>query len=231
MQPSRRPCLLASLALPALLFLAARTHAETLTITSTPPGAKVEINGLVAGTTPYKTEYPGGYFHKPHTVFGSRLGHSMVVRISKDGYLAQQVTITNGPFEWVAFNGRHHGNYFLLKSRRFDIKLEPVSYGDGGPVETIGGEGPMRPPSTAAFRTDDREAHADAGSVEITSDPPGAEIYVDGKFAGQTPSTISLGAGSHHVEVKAAGRQSWARDLEVFKDSHLTLHTVLQPSP
>jgi hypothetical protein len=231
MQPSRRPCLYASLALPALLLLAPRTHAETLTITSSPPGARVEINGLVAGTTPYKTEYPGGYFHKTHTVFGSRLGHSMVVRISKDGYLTQQVTITNGPFEWVAVTGRQHGNYFLLKSRHFDIKLEPISYGDGGPIETIGGEGPMRPASTPAFRTEDREAHAETGSIEIMSDPPGAEIYVDGKFAGQTPSTIPLGAGSHHVEVKASGRQSWARDLEVFNDSHLTLHPVLEPSP
>lgn len=231
MQPSRRPCLYASLALPALLLLAPRTRAETLTITSTPAGARVEINGLVAGTTPYKTEYPGGYFHKTHTVFGSRLDHSMVVRISKDGYLTQQVTLTNGPFEWVAVNGRHHGNYFLLKSRHFDIRLEPISYGDGGPVETIGNEGPMRPASPAALRTDNREAHAETGSIEITSDPPCAEIYVDGKFSGQTPSTISLGAGEHHVEVKARGKQSWARDLEVFKDSRLTLHPVLEPSP
>lgn len=231
MQPSRRPCLYASLALPALLLLAPRTRAETLTITSTPPGAKVEINGLVAGTTPYKTEYPGGYFHKTHTVFGSRLDHSMVVRISKDGYLTQQVTLTDGPFEWVAVNGRHRGNYFLLKSRHFDVKLEPISSGHGGPVETINGEGPMRPPSVAALRADDREAHAETGSVEIASDPPGAEIYVDGKFIGQTPSTIPLSSGPHHVEVKSAGKQSWVRDLEVLKDSRLTLHPVLEPSP
>jgi hypothetical protein len=231
MQPSRRPCLYASLALPALLLLAPRTHADTLTITSTPPGATVEINGLRAGTTPYKTEYPGGYFHKTHTVFGSRLDHSMVVRISKEGYLTERITLTDGPFEWVAVNGRHRGNYFLLKSHRFDIKLEPISYGDGGPVETINGEGPMRAPSVAALRTEGGQARAESGSVEIASDPPGADIYVDGKFAGQTPSTLSLGAGSHRVEVKVAGKRSWARDLEVFRDSRLTLHPVLEPSP
>jgi hypothetical protein len=230
MQPSRRLCLYASLALLAASLLAARTHAETLTITSTPTGAKVEMEGLLAGTTPYRTEYPGGYFHKTHTVFGSRLDHSVAVRISKDGYLPQQVTLTEGPFEWVAVNGRHHGKYFLLKSHHFDIKLEPISYGDGGPVETIDGEGPMRPPSAARLREEDGETRADTGSVEIASDPPGAEIYVDGRFVGQTPSTIQLPTGVHRMEVKAKGRLSWTRELEVLKNSHLTLHPTLEPS-
>src|SRR5580704_4823206 len=116
MRPSRRHCLCASFVLVAFLLLAPRTHAETLTITSSPAGATVEIDGLAAGTTPYKTDYPGGYFHKPHTVFASRLDHSMTVQISKDGYLSQRITLTEGPFEWDAVTGRRHGNYFLLKS-------------------------------------------------------------------------------------------------------------------
>src|SRR5215470_12222173 len=47
--------------------------AEKLTITSTPPGATVEINGIVAGTTPFEKDYPGSYFHRTHTSPGSRL--------------------------------------------------------------------------------------------------------------------------------------------------------------
>jgi hypothetical protein len=232
MQPSRRPCLYASLALLAASLLAARTRADTLTITSTPPGAEVEIDGLRAGTTPYTTKYPGGYFHKTHTVFGARLDHSIAVRISKDGYLTKQITITQGPFEWVAVNGRHHGKYFLLKSHHFDIKLETISYGSGGPVETVDGEGPMRPRSATTLREEeDRATRADTGSVEIASDPPGAEIYVDGKFVGQTPSTVRLPAGSHHVKVKARGRVSWTRDLEVLKNSQMTLRAILKTSP
>jgi len=233
MQPSRRHCLYASLAL-LLCLLAPRTHAETLTITSSPPGATVEIDGLVAGTTPYETDFPGGYFHKTHTAFGERLGHSMVVRISKDGYLSQQVTLTNGPFDWVAITGRKRGTYFLIKARRFDVRLDPTSHGSGGPVETIGNEGPMRPAYAALkseARPEEREAHASSGSVTVSSDPAGAEIYVDGKFVGQTPSTIELPAGAHHVEVKSRGKQDWTRDLEVLKDSQLTLHPVLESSP
>ena len=67
----------------------------------------------------------------------------------------------------------------------------------------------------------------DTGAVAINTDTSGAEIYIDGKFAGQTPSTIHLPVGSHHIEVRMQGKQSWERDLEVWKDSQLTLHPVL----
>jgi hypothetical protein len=231
MQPSRQHCLFASLALLALPLLAPRTRAETLTISSSPPGATVEIDGLVAGTTPYKTDLPGGYFHKTHTAFGSRLEHSMILRVTKEGYVAQQITLTNGPFDWVAITGRHRGNYFLLKSSHVDVKLDPVLYGARGPVETIGKDGPLRPVSGPAPRSDERDANSPAGSVTIASDPPGAEIYIDGKFVGQTPSTIQLSNGIHRIEMKYRGKQDWERDLEVLKDSQLTLHPVLESSP
>jgi hypothetical protein len=231
MQPSRHNCLYASFVLLTFFLFAPRTRAETLTITSSPAGATVEIDGLVAGTTPYKTDYPGGYFHKPHTVFASRLDHSMTVQVSKDGYLSQRVTLTEGPFEWDAVTGRRHGNYFLLKSGQFDIKLNPISQGGRGPTETIGHDGPLRPASEAVLRASEEEAQPAVGSVTIASDPQGAEIYVDGKFVGQTPSTIHLASGSHHIEVKSKGKQEWERDLDVMKDSQLTLDAILEESP
>ncbi|HKV04616.1 MAG TPA: PEGA domain-containing protein [Candidatus Acidoferrales bacterium] len=230
MQPSRRHCLYALLALLAISLPGSRTHAEGLTITSSPSGATVEINGSVAGTTPYTAEFPGGYFHKTHTVFGARLEHSMVARISKDGYRTQQINLTDGPFEWVAVTGRHHGSYFLLKSGRFDIRLESISHGDGNAAESTDREAPLRSISTStpSVRADDSTSNAANGSVTIASDPPGAEIFVDGKFVGQTPSTIHLASGSHRVEVRSQGKRGWERDLEVLKDSQLTLHPVLE---
>jgi hypothetical protein len=226
MRPSRRPCLWAFLLLASSL-LAAEAHADSLTITTSPPGATVEINGVVAGTTPYSVDYPGSYFHKPHTAFGARLEHALTVRISKDGYLPQQMTLTNGPFEWVAVTGRHRGNYFLLKAEHFETKLEAISYGNGQAAETSGKEGPMRPPPAGALHSNEIKNDAESGSVAIVSDPSDADIYIDGKFVGQTPSTVRLAAGSHHVEVRVQGKQTWERDLEVLKDSQLSLHAVL----
>jgi serine protease Do len=77
-----------------LLFLPTRVSAEKLTITSTPPGATVEINGGVAGTTPFEKDYPGGYFHRTHTSLGARLEHPLVARLNLSGYATKEIPLT-----------------------------------------------------------------------------------------------------------------------------------------
>jgi hypothetical protein len=225
MRPSRRPCVYALLAALACTLAASRTRADTLTITTDPPGATVEIDGLVAGTTPYQTEFPGGYFHKTHMAFNARLEHSMVARVSKKGYLAQQVTLTSGPFDWIAVTGRRRGNYFLLKSDHFHIKLQERSPDEDLPLDTIEKAGPLPRASSEAPRDSDSDAKTGlrTGTVSISSDFGSSEIYVDGKFVGQTPSTIALDAGTHRVEVKIQGKKNWERDLEVLPGSQVTL--------
>lgn len=86
------------------------------------------------------------------------------------------------------------------------------------------------PESELRADNDAAENLSETGSVEFASDPPDAEIYVDGKFMGQTPATIRLASGSHHIEMTAPGKQSWARDLDVMKDSQVTVHPVLEPA-
>jgi len=136
MQPSRQHCLYASLALVLLFLLAPRAHAETLTITSTPPGATVEIDGVVVGKTPYKINYPGGFFHKTHSVFGEKLEHPMTVRVSEKGYTSSEISLTEGPFEWIALNGRDRGHYWLIKSKQINAALDQASDVFTGSVHT-----------------------------------------------------------------------------------------------
>jgi hypothetical protein len=217
-------------ALAATMWFAPQSRAESLSITSSPPGASVDINGVPAGTTPCRIDYPGGYFHKTHLVFSARLDHSITLRISKDGYSTQQIPLTEGPFEWVAVTGKHHGNYFLLKSDHFALKLEPAGLTTN---ETWPGDdrvGPIHPRNVAASPVPEGGKSRGTGSVAIASDPAGAEIYVDGKFVGQTPSKILLASGSHRMELRASGMRTWERELEVTQDSELTLHPVLEQS-
>ena len=59
------------LPLALLLPLCAQpSSAESLKITSTPPGATVELDGVLAGTTPFEKDFPGGFFHRTHTAIG-----------------------------------------------------------------------------------------------------------------------------------------------------------------
>jgi|SRR5579863_4497437 len=203
---------------------------ESLNVTSVPAGANVEIDGAVVGTTPFHTDYPGGYFHKTHTVFGARLEHAMTLRVSKDGYAAQQITITDGPFEWIAVSGKRHGNYFVLKSDHFDMKLAPRAEIASTTWTGDARVGPMRAQAVSATLSDDSaKARADGtGSLAIASDPAGAEVYVDGHFVGQTPATLRLASGAHRIELRATGKRDWSRELEVIKDSEVTVRPVME---
>jgi PEGA domain-containing protein len=43
----------------------------------------------------------------------------------------------------------------------------------------------------------------------LGSDPPGADIDVDGSFVGNTPSDVQIVEGGHTVAVKMAGFKDW----------------------
>jgi PEGA domain-containing protein len=98
-----------------------------LKITSNPTGATVELDGVPVGTTPFEKEYPGGHFHRTHTVLGQRLEHPMVARISLAGYATREIALTEGPMDWIDLHGRHHGQYWLFKSDHFHADLETVA--------------------------------------------------------------------------------------------------------
>jgi hypothetical protein len=261
MRAARRNCVCAGVAAFVALLAAQATSGEELKITSIPVGASLEIDGVPVGKTPYKMKCPGGYFHKPHTAFGARLEHAMVARFSMPGYVTQEIALTDGPLVWVAVNGKRQGNYFVFKSDHFNVELEPrVKVADtalGAPLDGRQNAGPLpyHPPEKAPEhgldRVDARTANASSfagasgvassltgaadaahtGTVSITCDAPGAEIYVDGKFVGQAPATLRLASGPHYVEIKAAGKRGWSRDLEVMKDSQMSLHPVLEAGP
>jgi serine protease Do len=407
----------------AILLAAQAARADNLTITSTPIGAKVELNGVVVGTTPYEMKVPGSYLHKPHSVFSEKLEHAMTVRVYKEGYAPQEIGLTEGPYKWMSATGVTHGSYYLLKSSHIEVSLEStatlgVPHVEAGVTEVSAKRGPRRevPPEelvrraepavvqlvgtevqgTGFFLTEDgliatnrhvaegkssffvvtstgarllgrviySDAHLDLalvkvdgggfphlplaeltqvhpgasvlavgypsgglsatvtkgivsaigkiehhegtwiqtdvalnpgnsggplldaegdvvgiatmkrvesatggpaegmnfalsaqdvidamkrafpnaalrgndasvgdGSVTIHSDPENAEIYVDGKFVGDTPSILPLSAGLHHVAVISQGKKSWERDLEVIQDGEIQLRVVLESQP
>jgi len=52
-------------------------------------------------------------------------------------------------------------------------------------------------------------------SVSISSTPPSADVEVDGKFVGNTPSSVGLSAGEHAVRITKKGFKPWERKLTV----------------
>jgi serine protease Do len=406
------------------LLIARATVADTFTISSNPPGATVELDGIVVGTTPYEMNVPGGYYHRVHSVFSDRLEHPMVARVYKDGFAAQEFVLTQGPYKWTSALGRNQSTYYLLKTKHVQVSLQtstllrsgnvttlsaPVAakpraprtelsaeeilrrampavvrldgehtqgsgffltdngiiatnrhvtegeasffvvtatgsrllgkvvYSDpsldlslvkvdgtgfarlpladlrsvrpgatvyaignpggglpesvtrgivsgigsvekhegtwiqtdaainpgnsGGPLVDSTGEvvgiatfkrvGPDGarleglnfalsaqdlinvmnrevPEAAVGIAADTHEADG-SGAVAVHSEPEGAEIYVDGKFVGDTPSILPLTTGTHNVVVKADGKKPWERNLDVIRDSQTQIRAVLEP--
>jgi len=50
-------------------------------------------------------------------------------------------------------------------------------------------------------------------TISVTSTPPGADVEVDGKFIGNTPSSLGLVAGDHAIKVTKKGYKLWERNL------------------
>ena len=126
---TRRICLLTLALLAALSFRFAQPveAKTTLSITSSPPGANVELDGIAVGKTPFEIEVPGGYLHGTKSVFGKVLDHQMHLKLTLEGYLPVSVDLANGPRPWVALNGTYHGDYWLLKSDHFSFALEKAA--------------------------------------------------------------------------------------------------------
>jgi PEGA domain-containing protein len=51
--------------------------------------------------------------------------------------------------------------------------------------------------------------------LNISSQPAGADIEVDGNFVGSTPSSLSLEPGDHSVAVKKSGYKPWSRKMKM----------------
>ena len=63
---------------------------------------------------------------------------------------------------------------------------------------------------------------------EFSSTPAGAEVTVDGRYVGSTPSVLGLTTGTHVVVVSMSGFAQWKRQLDVTSGSELTINAVLQ---
>jgi hypothetical protein len=62
----------------------------------------------------------------------------------------------------------------------------------------------------------------------FSSTPAGAEITLDGKYVGSTPSEIELVTGTHVIVFSMPGFIQWKRDLTVLPGSELTVNAILQ---
>jgi hypothetical protein len=62
----------------------------------------------------------------------------------------------------------------------------------------------------------------------FSSTPSGADITIDSKYVGNTPSEIGLSLGMHVVVITLSGFDQWKRELTVAADSVVNVTATLQ---
>jgi hypothetical protein len=88
------------------------------------------------------------------------------------------------------------------------------------------------PPAPVAAAPTAKSTSADSGqgseSLQLTSSPDGAEIYVDQNFFGNSPATLKLTGGRHNSRLTMPGYHSWYRDItaQPGSDARLTANMV-----
>ena len=75
-------------------------------------------------------------------------------------------------------------------------------------------------------------AQKPTGSILVTSDPVGAEVFVDGKRTDTTPCVVQkLLPGAHTVEVRMQGKPVWKQIIEVKAGAQVKVVAKLDRSP
>jgi hypothetical protein len=99
------------------------------------------------------------------------------------------------------------------------VKLKPM---DGTQAQVADTSAPQ-----SESPVDNSQAEQTA-SVTIKSTPQGADINVDGKFVGNTPSTVQLAAGEHEILIEKEGLRPWERTMTVNPGGSISIDATLE---
>jgi len=121
--------------------------------------------------------------------------------------------------------GQEDAKAALLKLKPLDEKVAET-----GEQSTVlsAQPGDSSASGTGAAPQAESSPHASPASVSVKSTPEGADINVDGKFMGNTPSTIQLDAGVHQILIEKEGLKPWQRTMTVSSGGSITIDATLE---
>jgi hypothetical protein len=101
-----------------------------------------------------------------------------------------------------------------------DVKLNPAKF-QTSVTQAAEPAGNSTPASQST-------AISTSAKLQIDSVPSGADIELDGNFAGNSPSDVQVSEGSHNITIKKAGFKDWERKITINSGSNVHLNAELQ---
>ena len=116
-----------------------------------------------------------------------------------------------------------------------DANLDPAKFlgAAPAPAPTPAATGPSAGASVVVKSTAEESSvvirpPTEQSSIVIKSAPDGAEITVNGKYVGSTPSLLHLLPGDHDIEISKSGFRPWKRSLTVTASGTVTEDATLE---
>src|SRR5712692_3301134 len=106
-----------------------------------------------------------------------------------------------------------------------DIPLDSKKFQT--PISAMSDPAQGQPPAAVSAAQSTGVADPVLSSVEVKSTPDGAEITVDEKYMGSTPSALKLSPGDHKIKLEKAGFKTWERILTVSAGATATVNPTL----
>jgi hypothetical protein len=110
-----------------------------------------------------------------------------------------------------------------------DIPLDPKKFATqaaASPPEA--GAAIVQPITDAPATQNGKDSDAALSTVDIKSTPDGAEITVDDKFMGSTPSSLRLAVGDHKIKLGKSGFKTWERTMTVSAGATASVDATLE---
>ncbi|NBB99590.1 MAG: protein kinase [Bacteroidetes bacterium] len=228
--PASRPTASAPAPLPAEEGPA---NAVTLTVTTTPPGATLRVDGDSMGVTPVELQRPPAdqvQLHAAHPLHTASLDTTIALGASR----SVQLRFAGLDAVAEAVPAEEGGD---------DTPTATEDAVDEGTPDPAGDRGGQDATATAPEETAERSTEAPAeeeaapaappvGALRVISTPDSATVWREGAAVGTTPYVASaLPAGPQVLTLRLAGYQDEAVEARVVPEEETTVRVSLEPRP
>jgi hypothetical protein len=219
-----------------------------LYVMSSPSGANVYLDALYKGTTPVTLSNLAAGIHILQIDHANYYDWKSTVDVPEGGTKTISATLNPMPVSstgWVYVSSSPggarvsiDGSYVGQTPASGSLKLSGITTGDHTVAWDLFGYQPYSTRTSVSPNTVSEVnavltpsvAPAASGAISVSSDPPGANIFVDNNFIGIAPLTVhDIVAGSHMVTFRKDGYHDYSTTAPVTAGVTSTVSAALSP--
>lgn len=201
----------------------------SLSVNTSPSGAKVYVNNIYRGLSPLSLILDDGIYdvrisETGYNDFNQRLvlNSDRVVNATLEKIIQNyRLSINSSPSGAMVYvNNAYRGRAplsLILEEGFYDVTLTETGYEDYSERVMLDGT-----------KTMNVTLKEEKSTLNINSNPSGADIYVDGNFIGRAPLAYTTDPGQHVVEAQLNGYIGQTKTITVNPGSSSTVNFVLE---